>query len=110
MKILIHENLSWRIKKSLSQYFTEVTHISDFRKLDESDQQIWDWSKKSNYSILTKDSDFYFFSVLNGCPPKVIRLKFGNLSTQVIIQKLISNIELVLEFLNQDGDCYLEIN
>ncbi|WP_394337151.1 DUF5615 family PIN-like protein [Cognataquiflexum aquatile] len=66
--------------------------------------------KKINYSILTKDSDFYFLSVLNGCPPKVIRLKFGNLSTQVIIQKLISNIELVLEFLNQDEDCYLEIN
>ena len=52
MKILIDENLSWRVKKSLSQYFTEVTHISDFRKLAESDQQIWDWSKKSNYPIL----------------------------------------------------------
>ncbi|MCL6260382.1 DUF5615 family PIN-like protein [Aquiflexum sp. TKW24L] len=110
MKILIDENLSWRIKKPLIQFFTEITHISDFKKLTESDQQIWDWSRKSNYSILTKDSDFYFLSVLNGCPPKVIRLKFGNMSIQVIIQKIISNIELIQEFLKQDEDCYLEIN
>jgi predicted nuclease of predicted toxin-antitoxin system len=46
--------------------------------------------------------------VPNGCPPKVIRLKFGNISTQAIIQNLISNIELVQEFLNQDEDVTLK--
>ncbi len=110
MKILIDENLSWRIRKSLSPYFEDVFHLSDLGFLKESDKNIWSWAKKSGFSILTKDSDFYFMSVVNGCPPKVIRLKCKNLSSQELILKIISNIELVIGFVEHGTDCYLEIN
>jgi predicted nuclease of predicted toxin-antitoxin system len=78
--------------------------------IKESDQNIWNWATKSDFSILSKDSDFYFMSGVNGCPPKVIRLNCKNLSTSELIQKNLLNIELIVGFLNLGDDCYLKIN
>jgi predicted nuclease of predicted toxin-antitoxin system len=110
MKILIDENLSWRLRKSLAPYFEDVFHLSDLGLLEESDQNIWNWAKNSGFSVLTKDSDFYFLSLVNGCPPKVIRLNCRNLSTLELIQKILSNIDLIIGFLELGEDCYMEIN
>lgn len=78
--------------------------------MKESDQNIWNWAKRSDFSILSQDSGFYFMSVVNGCPPKIIRLNCKNLSTSKLTQKILSNIYLIIRFLDQVGDSYLEIN
>jgi len=44
-----------------------------------SDQQIWNYAKKNNLTIITKDSDFSNKIMLHTPPPKVIRIRFGNM-------------------------------
>ena len=109
MKILIDENLSWRIKKYFVNSLDEITHLSDVNLLNSPDQDIWNWAKNHKHDILTKDIDFYFLSSLYGCPPKIIRLNVGNLSTSQIVEKIFKNFDSIEVFLNQQEDCYLDI-
>ncbi|WP_194974498.1 DUF5615 family PIN-like protein [Aquiflexum lacus] len=109
MKILIDENLSWRIKKYFVNTIDEIKHVSDVKLLNSPDQDIWNWAKNHKYDILTKDTDFYFLSSFYGCPPKIIRLNVGNLSTNLIVEKIFINFDTIESFLNQKDDCYLDI-
>lgn len=44
-----------------------------------SDREIWDYARKKNLTIITKDSDFSNRILISEPPPKIIHIKFGNL-------------------------------
>jgi predicted nuclease of predicted toxin-antitoxin system len=52
------------------------------------DNEIWEYARKSDYLIVSKDSDFSEMSVVRGFPPKVIWIRSGNCSTQKIEELL----------------------
>lgn len=108
-KIIIDENLSPKLASQLSGSFSSVTHVSFENLESEVDIKIWEYAKKNSWTILTKDSDFKAYSVTFDCPPKVIRINCGNRSTSYILDKLISNNEVIISFLTNESDCYLEI-
>lgn len=43
------------------------------------DQQIWEYAKAENLTIITKDSDFSSRILLSSPPPKVIHIRLGNM-------------------------------
>jgi predicted nuclease of predicted toxin-antitoxin system len=51
-------------------------------------------------------------SLVNGCPPKIIWLRTGNLTTDEIAQLLINNKDSIFDFINnleQENNACLEI-
>ena len=44
------------------------------------DKQIWEYAKAKNLIIITKDSDFSNRIMFQEPPPKVIHIRFGNMS------------------------------
>lgn len=44
-----------------------------------NDRDIWNYAKRKNLVILTKDSDFYDRCLIDENPPKVIYFKLGNM-------------------------------
>lgn len=44
-----------------------------------TDEQIWEYAKERELTIITKDSDFSNNIVLRKPPPKVIHIRFGNM-------------------------------
>lgn len=44
-----------------------------------SNEQIWEYAKNKNLTIITKDVDFFNKMLLHTPPPKVIHIRFGNL-------------------------------
>lgn len=44
-----------------------------------TDEQIWEYAKERELTIITKDSDFSNKIVLRKPPPKVIHIRFGNM-------------------------------
>lgn len=113
MKLLFDQNISYRIEKILSDYFNECRHVSSLNLMNEADINIWEFALKENFTIVTFDADFYDFSLFKGCPPKIIWIKTGNLTTKKLAKTLIDNILLIKEFaenpLNKDIAC-LQIN
>jgi len=109
MKILLDENVSWRIIKLIENYFDEVKHISTISSNRLSDKDIWDFAKNNNFTILTYDSDFRNFVSYYNYPPKVVWLRTGNISKSKLAELIKNNIDSIIEFGTNDDFGILEI-
>jgi len=105
MKLLLDENISFRVAQSLAQIFPGSIHISDQQPQLKEDQQIFDFAKAHDFTIVNFDEDFYALQLLKGYPPKIVWLRFGNSSNLRVVNKLIENQEAIISFLeNPDRD------
>ena len=109
MKLLVDENISFRIKSLLTDYFEEIKHINEILPYRATDKDIWEIARRYNFTILTLDSDFKEMMVLKGFPPKVIWLRTGNKSKNALAEKLIQNYIFITNFENDDYIGILEI-
>ncbi|WP_414717363.1 DUF5615 family PIN-like protein [Telluribacter sp.] len=75
--------------------------------------EIWGFAKRNNYTIITFDADFYELQVIRGFPPKIIWLRFGNMTRQEFIRFFEQNTERIKDYLDsqefEDVGC-LEFN
>jgi len=99
MKLLVDQNISFRIIKKIIDQFPDCKHVSNCGLKDSEDSDIWDYAKTNNYSIVTFDSDFYDISLINGHPPKIIWIRTGNLTTDEIAKLLIFSKAVIDKFL-----------
>jgi predicted nuclease of predicted toxin-antitoxin system len=100
MKLLFDQNISFRIEKKLSFIFNESKHVSSLNLMNVNDIDIWNYAKSENFAIVTFDSDFYDISVLNGCPPKIIWIRRGNLTTFQVVELLETKHLLIRNFIS----------
>ncbi len=98
MKLLIDENLSFRLTSALKKEFANSIHVRDVDLLRADDGSIWHFAKANGFTILTQDDDFLEMSGLFGHPPKVIHLGIGNSRTQRIIDLLIGEHQVIKAF------------
>ena len=112
MKILLDQNISFRVVGLLIASFEKVDHVKMIGLTDASDKEIWDYALLNNYTIITFDSDFIEIATLRGTPPKIVWLRFGNSSNLKIANKLLLNAEAIKGFIsdNDSGIGFLEID
>jgi len=91
MKLLLDENLSRRIVPFLQSAYPGSTQIALLGMETASDRDVWDYAKKHDFVIVTKDSDFYDLSLVLGTPPRVIWIKTGNVTKSAITALLLDN-------------------
>jgi predicted nuclease of predicted toxin-antitoxin system len=101
MKLLLDENLPPQIAVQLQDEFPGTLHVRDIGLKGRPDSEIWDFARRQHYTILTKDSDFHEKSVIHGAPPKVIWIRIGNCSMQVILEWLVFHTEQIRQFEEQ---------
>ena len=96
MKLLFDQNISFRLIKRVTDIFPESKQVKELGLVNSSDQEIWNFSKRESYTIVTFDADFYDFSLIWGHPPKIIWIRTGNTTTteiEVILRKHVNTIE-----------------
>lgn len=113
MKLLFDQNISYRIEKKFSSNYNSSKHISNLGLNNATDIEIWNFAKREQFVIVTFDSDFYDLSLINGCPPKIIWIRTGNLTTKHVFELLEEKHLLIRNFIEnpdkQELAC-LEIN
>ncbi len=110
MKILIDENLSFKLKSKLKSVFPNLIHVSDISLSGEEDKDIFDKARKLNFdAIITNDEDYYWISLLKGTPPKIIWLRMGNMTTQNLVSVLSSKKQEIEMFIKENEEKCLEI-
>ena len=108
MGIIADENISWRLKKLIPNWnILPSNEIKASERL--SDLTIWKFAKSNNYSILTFDEDFIDLQNLYGYPPKIIWLRTGNVRTAEIASLLISQKEVIYDFIDNSEFGILEL-
>ena len=63
-----------------------------------SDDEVWNYARDNDYTIVTKDADFSERSLLRGFPPKVVWIRRGNCSTNDIEKLLREHREIIVAF------------
>lgn len=110
MKLLLDQNISYRLVKKIEQKFPGTVHLSKVGLLNKADHEIWEYAKKEDYIIVTFDSDFYDFSLTKGQPPKLIWIRSGNTTTGNIDRLLTEKADQILVFANDPIIGCLEID
>ena len=109
MKIILDANISWKLVNKLKKIFEDCTHVDLIGlNVPVEDIDIWNYSLKNGYTIITKDNDFVDLLEINGFPPKVILLKTGNNSTKAL-EELLINAKQLIEDLETSDFGLLEI-
>lgn len=91
MKLLLDENLSWRLVPSLQQVFPGTRHLEDAGLRGEPDSVIWGFARREGFALVSKDDDFRQLSLLHGAPPKVLVLAIGNGGNSIVFDLLMSH-------------------
>ena len=109
MKLLLDQNLSFRLLEKLEPVYPGSTQVRLINLDQADDPVIWQFAKDNDFIIVTKDSDFHEFSLLYGHPPKIIWLKCGNKPKWYVLGLLLNHQERIKTFYDDsDGSC-LEI-
>lgn len=74
-KYLIDANLPYYFSIWSSKDYLHVFDLND----EWSDEEIWEYARANNLTIVTKDSDFSDKILLADPPPRVIHVKIGNM-------------------------------
>jgi len=103
VKILLDQNISFRVIGLLTSAFEKVDQVKTLGLTDASDKEIWDYALLNDYTIVTFDSDFIEIATLRGTPPKIVWLRFGNSSNLKIANKLLLNADVIKTFIRDNG-------
>lgn len=98
MKLLLDQNLSPKLIENLSELFPNSVHVQQIGLDYASDTDVWEFARKENHIIVTKDADFHERSLLYGLPPKVVWIVRGNCSTEDILVLLKDHSEDIRSF------------
>ncbi|WP_353256207.1 DUF5615 family PIN-like protein [Hyphomonas sp.] len=95
MKLLLDQNLSYRLCRPLSQHFEQVDQVRRLGMEQSSDIEIWKFALREGYSIVTRDADFLDFLEHRGGPPKVIYMSLGDAPGEHIKTCLLSAVDQI---------------
>ena len=110
MKLLLDQNISYRLVKKIDSQFPGTIHISKVGLLNKSDIDIWNFAQKEDFIIVTFDSDFYDFSLTKGHPPKLIWIRSRNTTTDNVGRLLFEKKDQIGTFATDPIIGCLEIN
>src|SRR5438874_2021286 len=98
MKLLLDQNLSWKLVNQLEELYPGTTHIKFVLTTAADDHDIWLFARENGFVIVSKDDDFEQRSILSGHPPKVIWVRLGNCKTSDIAALLQRSVKNILAF------------
>lgn len=110
MKLLLDENLSFRMLGGLVDLFPDSAHVKDFGLMTVDDHVIWNFAKDNGFAILSKDDDFHQRSFLLGHPPKVIWLRLRNCSVDDATAAVRKHHQAILNFDSDSSASFLIIS
>ena len=85
-KFLIDVNLPYYFALWRGENFIHQRDLND----EWDDSQIWDYARRNNLTIVTKDVDFSNRIMFRQPPPRVIHIRFGNLKMRDFFQVMSS--------------------
>lgn len=102
MKVLIDQNLSFRLVDVLSSRFPGSCHVRDVGLSGDDDERIWQLAKDEGFVIVTKDNDFLARALVRGHPPQIVQIRIGNASTRQIAELLRMRADDIAQFVAEN--------
>jgi len=103
VKLFFDQNLSYRLVRLVENVFPDSSHVArhDLHRADDID--IWNFAGANQFTVVSKDEDFYHIASLAGPPPHFIWIRSGNLPTESMGNLLLSNQLEIQNFVQTDN-------
>lgn len=109
MKLLLDQNLSFRLIRLLQAHFPETFHVRDFGFSQADDLSVWEFARSKGFTIVSKDADFHQLAFVKGAPPKVVWIQRGNCSTDQIADLLIKHHIAIQSMIDNEESTFLAL-
>lgn len=110
MKLLLDDNLSWRLEKILEKVYPDSRHVRNTNlPVPAKDTEIWEYALINNFVLVTNDDDFYKLAMTRRNCPKLIVIRTGNKSTKGMAEILIRSKDDIEKFISNKEYIILEI-
>lgn len=105
LKFIIDTQLPYQLARLLKNIGFDANHTTFYpRGHLLEDKEIVEIAKSETRVIITKDSDFLHSYLLNGAPPKILLLQFGNIKNKHLLSFFENNIEKIAAMLKDNAD------
>jgi predicted nuclease of predicted toxin-antitoxin system len=96
MKFIVDAHLPISLKNWLNQNGQDAIHTRDLpRKNHTEDSEIIRVAMDENRIVISKDSDFPKYRILNGIPDRILMVTTGNIVNKILIQLFENNFEII---------------
>jgi predicted nuclease of predicted toxin-antitoxin system len=109
MKLLLDENLSFRLVVGLADIYPGSNHVREVGLLGADDLRIWSFAAEHGFLLASKDTDFYERSLVFGAPPKIIWLRSGNSTVNETMVLLRSQYIVIRHFAEDTTATFLPL-
>lgn len=109
MKLLLDQNLSYKLVARLERFFPDTTQARLLGMAQATDTTIWQYAADNDFTIVTKDSDFYERGLIHGFPPKIIWLRCGNTATEYVADLMVAHQSAIKAFIQDVDSACLEL-
>jgi predicted nuclease of predicted toxin-antitoxin system len=100
VKLLLDENLSRRVLRSLVELFPGSSHAKLEALQQVPDELVWDYAQSNNFCLVSADSDFFEMATALGPPAKLIWLRGCKYPALEAEELLRSHADRIAEFLD----------
>lgn len=102
MRLLLDQNISYKVVSAIIDLFPESRHVRSLGFDSSGDEVIWSYAITNNFVIVSKDSDFYYRTLVQSESPKIIWINKGNCSTENIVDILRKSQNQISNFIIKD--------
>jgi len=103
LKLLVDAQLPQALAEWLRDQGLSAEHLAELGLLSASDGEIWDLALSKGYVIVTKDRDFVEWSRHRTPRARVLWVRFGNMSREVLLARMGSALSELRQALAGDA-------
>ena len=93
----------------LEPVYPGTSHVFLLGMQRRADSEIWRYAQYHGFTLATKNNDMIDLCVLRGAPPKVLWLRVGNCSTELIQKVFINNEDRIRRFGREEASVVLSL-
>lgn len=109
MKLLLDQNLSYKLIAELESTFPGTSHVYRVGLDQSPDTDVREYAAQQEFTLLTKNTDLVDLCVLRGAPPKILWLRIGNCNTALVRDVLRQNEPRILAFGENKSEVVLSL-
>jgi predicted nuclease of predicted toxin-antitoxin system len=104
MRLLLDENISWRLVSYLRSHCAVVLHVRDTQLNNSPDTSIWRYAKQHGYDVITKDEDFLRLVLAEGFPPRVVAVQNAQVPVAKLAEFMLARLPQIESFLGEQTE------
>ncbi|HEV7351037.1 DUF5615 family PIN-like protein [Telluribacter sp.] len=100
MKLLVDQNISYRLLGKIEGFPATIRHVKDEGLIDANDHTIFMYARSQGFdAVVTLDDDFVRLLNAYSAPPKVVWIRTGNCSTAFLADLILDKAPVIKEFI-----------